>query len=267
MSTNRKGTTEYNNKCEAYDDIPDLERNLCANTRNISISKKIIAFIKLFLLFAILIVVPLVLYFLYSDTLFNKGYLSSKSNGFDEFKGFAFIPLICLQVLQIVICIIPGQPIQFASSYLYGIVGGFLISLTGSIIGTFITYYLAKFLGSDALYIIFGEEKVKSHVRKLNSRRAYMIIFLVYLIPGIPKDVTSYIAGISNVKLKPFLLLSTIGRSPGVIESLLFGSFLAHRNYIGIAVLVIVSFIILLLCYMKRDILLRFIDSYEDSED
>ena len=104
-------------------------------------------------------------------------------------------------------------------------------------------------------------------MRKLNSRRAYVIIFLVYLITGIPKDVTSYIAGISNVKLKPFLLLSTIGRSPGVIESLLFGSFLAHRNYIGIAVLVIVSFIILLLCYMKRDILLRFIDSYEDSED
>lgn len=267
MSTKRKGTTEYNNKCEAYDDIPDLERNLCANTRNISISKKIIAFIKLFFLFAILIVVPLVLYFLYSDTLFNKGYLSSGSNRFDEFKGFAFIPLICLQVLQIVICIIPGQPIQFASSYLYGIVGGFLISLTGSIIGTVITYYLAKFLGSDALHIIFGEEKVKSHVRKLNSRRAYVIIFLVYLIPGIPKDVTSYIAGISNVKLKPFLLLSTIGRSPGVIESLLFGSFLAHRNYIGIAVLIIVSFIILLLCYMKRDILLRFIDSYEDSED
>lgn len=267
MSTKRKVTTEYKNECTANDAIPDLDRDARANARNMSIFKRLIAFGKLFLLFAILIVVPLVLYFLYRDTLFNKAYLSNISNKLNEFKGFAFIPLICLQVFQIVICIIPGQPIQFASSYLYGILGGFLISLTGAIIGTVITYYLARFLGSDALHIIFGEEKVKSHVRKLNSRRAYMIIFLVYLIPGVPKDFTSYIAGISNVKLKPFLLLSVIGRSPGVLESLLFGAFLAQRNYFGITVLIIVSIIILLLCYMKRDVLLRFIDSDEDSED
>ena len=264
MSKKHKEKTENNIKCTAKATITDLKHDEHVNTCNISISRRLIAFGKLFLLFAILIVVPLVLYLLYKDKLFNKAYLS---NRLDDFKGFAFIPLILLQIIQIVICIIPGQPIQFASSYLYGVLGGFLISLVGAFIGTVITYYLAKFLGNDALHVIFGEEKVKSYVRKLNSRRAYVIIFLLYLIPGIPKDVTSYIAGISNIRLRPFIFLSILGRSPGVLESLLFGTFLAHRNYFGIAMLIIASIIILLICYIKRDVLLKFIDSYEDSED
>lgn len=264
MSKKHKEKTENNIKCTAKATITDLNHDEHVNTCNISISRRLIAFGKLFLLFAILIVVPLVLYLLYKDKLFNKAYLS---NRLDDFKGFAFIPLILLQIIQIVICIIPGQPIQFASSYLYGVLGGFLISLVGAFIGTVITYYLAKFLGNDALHVIFGEEKVKSYVRKLNSSRAYVIIFLLYLIPGIPKDVTSYIAGISNIRLRPFIFLSILGRSPGVLESLLFGTFLAHRNYFGIAMLIIASIIILLICYIKRDVLLKFIDSYEDSED
>ena len=264
MSKKHKEKTENNIKCTAKATITDLKHDEHVNTCNISISRRLIAFGKLFLLFAILIVVPLVLYLLYKDKLFNKAYLS---NRLDDFKGFAFIPLILLQIIQIVICIIPGQPIQFASSYFYGVLGGFLISLVGALIGTVITYYLAKFLGNDALHVIFGEEKVKSYVRKLNSSRAYVIIFLLYLIPGIPKDVTSYIAGISNIRLRPFIFLSILGRSPGVLESLLFGTFLAHRNYLGIAMLIIASIIILLICYIKRDVLLKFIDSYEDSED
>ena len=261
MSTKYKEKKGYKTDCRSKSDITDLKQDVRANTRNITISKRLIAFGKLFLLFAILIVVPLVLYLLYKDTLFNKDYLSNISNRLDDFKGFAFIPLILLQIIQIIICIIPGQPIQFASSYLYGVLGGFLISLVGAFIGTVITYYL------DALHVIFGEEKVKSYVRKLNSRRAYVIIFLLYLIPGLPKDFTSYIAGISNIKLRPFIFLSILGRSPGVLESLLFGTFLAHRNYFGIAMLIIASIIILLICYIKRDVLLKFIDSYEDSED
>lgn len=175
MSKKHKEKTENNIECTAKATITDLKQDVRANTRTITISKRLIAFGKLFLLFAILIVVPLVLYLLYKDTLFNKVYLLNIPNELDDFKDFAFIPLILLQIIQIVICIIPGQPIQFASSYLYGVLGGFLISLVGAFIGTVITYYLAKFLGNDALHVIFGEEKVKSYVRKLNSRRAYVI--------------------------------------------------------------------------------------------
>lgn len=268
MSIKHKGITEYKEKISKENaDIRELKEDTQTNDSNINFKKRIVAYSKLILLLFILIIVPIVLYFLFKDSLFNKDYLSNIQNNLDTFKGFAFIPLIFFQIVQIVICVVPGQPIQFASSYLYGILGGFLISICGALIGTVLTYYLARFLGNDALHIIFGEEKVKSYVRKLNSRRAYSIIFLIYLIPGFPKDFTSYVAGISNVKLKPFLLLSIIGRSPGVLESLLFGTFLAKKNYIGIIILVMFSILILFVCYWRRDALLKFIGSYEDSEN
>lgn len=267
MSINNEITENKNYNTDEKANIRELKEETHNNVESITFKKRIVAYSKLFLLLCILIIVPIVMYLLFRDTLFNKAYLSHIPNKLDEFKNFAFIPLIFFQIVQIVICVLPGQPIQFASSYLYGVLGGFLISICGAIIGTVITYCLARFLGNDALHIIFGEEKVKSYVRKLNSRRAYMIIFLIYLIPGVPKDFTSYVAGVSSVKLKPFLLLSIIGRSPGVLGSLLFGVFLANKNYVGIAILIVISIIILLLCYWKRDSMLRFIGSYEDSED
>ena len=85
MSTKHKEKTENNIECTAKATITDLKQDVRANTRNITISKRLIAFGKLFLLFAILIVVPLVLYLLYKDTLFNKDYLSNISNRLDDF--------------------------------------------------------------------------------------------------------------------------------------------------------------------------------------
>ena len=75
MSKKHKEKTENNIKCTAKATITDLKHDEHVNTCNISISRRLIAFGKLFLLFAILIVVPLVLYLLYKDTLFNKAYL------------------------------------------------------------------------------------------------------------------------------------------------------------------------------------------------
>lgn len=267
MSINKEIIENKNNTTDEKANMRELKEEAHNNAHSITFKKRIVAYSKLILLLFILIIVPIVIYLLFKNTLFDKYYLSNISDKLNGFKSFAFVPLIFFQIVQIVICVLPGQPIQFASSYLYGVLGGFLISICGAIIGTIITYYLARFLGNDALHIIFGEEKFRSYVRKLNSRRAYIIIFLIYLLPGVPKDFTSYVAGVSNVKLKPFLLLSIIGRSPGVLGSLLLGVFIAKRNYVGITILIVISIIILLLCYWKRDSMLKFIGSYEDSED
>ena len=130
-----------------------------------------------------------------------------------------------------------------------------------------ITYFLARFLGNESLHLIFGEQKVSSYVRKLNSKRSYMLIFLIYLIPGIPKDFVSYVAGVSNIRLRPFLVLSTLGRTPGIIESLLFGAFLADKNYIGLVIVVAVSLSILWFCITRREAIMNLIGSYEDTTD
>jgi uncharacterized membrane protein YdjX (TVP38/TMEM64 family) len=237
------------------------------NLRNTSFKKKASAFGKLLILLLIIIGLPVVMFLFGKDTIFNVDYLSQLPYTLAEHKVLAFLILVFLQMLQIIICFIPGQPIQFASSYLFGIFGGYLISLIGAIIGSIITFKIAEILGSDAMHLLFGENRVKDYMNKLNSGKALIIILLIYMIPGIPKDLVSYVAGISEIRLRPFLIFSTLGRTPGLLESLLIGYFWAQKNYVGVAIVAIVAVTILAVCIKYRKQLMNFIDSYEDKHD
>lgn len=225
--------------------------NAGKNFRNTSKMARFRAVAKLLALLIIVIGIP-VLILLRRPEMLSNDYWSNLSVRLKSHPYIGGPILILLQVIQILICFLPGQPIQFASSYLYGILGGLLISIVGAVIGTTVTYYLADFLGRDFVHLIFGKEKVEESMRRLNSRRAYGIIFLIYLIPGIPKDLMSYVAGISDVEWKPFLAISTLGRLPGVSISLTFGFFIAERNYIALAVIAVLMVILLAICFKKR---------------
>ena len=202
--------------------------------------------------------------YLNRDTLLSTDFWSQLPDRLARHSLISFLVLIVLQAIQIIICILPGQPIQLASSYMYGVLGGYCISIIGAIIGCLITYRLAHFLGVDAMHIIFGEEKVQNYMKKLNSGKALTIVFLIYLVPGIPKDLMSYIAGISNIELKPFLLVSTLGRSPGILGSLLIGYFWARKNYIGIGIVAVIMLLLFGWCVRNRERIVEKIEEYED---
>lgn len=229
---------------------------------------KAFAYFKLILLLIIIIGVPLFLYVNYSDTLFDTAWLKETVElVVTKYRGQAAAFLILAQIIQVVICIIPGQPIQFAGSYIFGVFRGYLISIIGAVIGTVISFYLAKVLGRDALEMIFDKKKIEDYHRKLNSGKGLAAVLLIYLIPGIPKDLTSYVAGISNMRIRPFLLVSTIGRSPAMFGSLLFGHFYSSRNYTAIAVLAAITVIILIISFFKRDRLISMLDDLEKIDE
>lgn len=221
------------------------------------------AYIKLFILFIIIVVVPTILYFTCQDTLFNPEWIKTLPNYLSENKFTAAIILTALQILQIIFCIIPGQPIQFVSSYLFGVIGGLLISLIGAAIGVTIVFYLAKFLGTDALKNRFGEEKIINYQSKINSGKGLLIAFFIYLIPGFPKDLVGYIAGISNMQILPLIIISSIGRTPGMFISLFLGKFYQSKNYIGIGILAVICIILLVICLLKKNDLIRLLDNLE----
>ena len=226
-------------------------------------TKRILAMIKLILLVFIIAGIPAFLYLRYGSGVFSKDMASTVIEYLRKNSKIAFLIIICLQIVQVVVCVLPGQPIQFAASYMFGVGVGFLLSIIGAIIGTTISFYLAKVLGSDAMHMFFGEEKVRDYQRKLNSGRGLLLAFLIYLIPGIPKDLVSYAAGISEMRFRPFLLVATIGRSPGMLGSLLLGHFFESQNYTAIAILSAVVAVILLICFVKRDELTGFLDKIE----
>lgn len=225
------------------------------------------AYIKLAILIFIIVGLPVILFFTCRDTLFNKEWLANLPEFIMQYKGYAAAVLAGIQILQVIICIIPGQPIQLAASYLFGVLKGYLISIGGAFIGAFIAFYIARALGKDSLEAIFGEEKVNDYHRKLNSGKGLTAVLLIYLIPGVPKDLVAYVAGISDMRLRPFLIVSTIGRSPGMLGSLLTGYFISSRNYAAIGVLAVLTAVILIICFVKRKQLVAMLDDLEKKDE
>lgn len=220
--------------------------------------------LKLALLLFILVGLPLYIYFYQPEVIERMSSLENVNAFFKQYKAQSIFVYIGAQVAQIVICIIPGQWLQFAAGYMYGFWLGFLFSLIGAAIGSVITYYLAKLLGRDAMHLIFGEQKINEFIHKLNSKKAVVIVFLIFLIPGVPKDLCNYAAGISEMKLKPFLIVSLIGRSPGMMGSLLIGRQIEAGDYTGAIVIAVIAIVLFIVGIVMRKRLTIWLDKAYD---
>jgi uncharacterized membrane protein YdjX (TVP38/TMEM64 family) len=226
--------------------------------------KIVTAILKLVLLIGIIIGVPLYLYFYQPHLLDRFSSIENVQDFFRQYQAQSVLVYIGLQILQIVICIIPGQWLQLAAGYMFGFWMGYLYSIIGAAIGSVLTYYLAKLLGHDAIHLIFGEERVKRFVKNLNSKRAIIVVFLIFLIPGVPKDLCNYAAGISEMKLKPFLVVSIIGRSPGMMGSLLIGRQIEHGDYTGAIIIAVIAVLLCIAGVIMRKRLNRWLDKAYD---
>ena len=230
-----------------------------------SSKKKVaIAILKLIFLILIVVLIPLYLYFYQQDFLMRFRDFNDIVSFLERYKLQSIPIYIILQIAQIVISVLPGQFFQLAAGYLYTFWPALLFSCIGAFLGTTITFWLAKGLGSDFVHIFFEKDKTEDYVKRLNSKKAYTIVFLLYAIPGIPKDVVSYAAGLSEMKYKPFIILSTIGRLPGMMGSIIIGSMWHKEEYVGMIILAIIAVIAFCTCIIYRKKLHELLDKAYD---
>ena len=222
--------------------------------------KVISTILKFALLLLIIIGLPLYIYFFEPQLIDSMSSMENVNALFEHYHAESILVYIGAQILQIIICVIPGQWLQFAAGYMYGFWLGFLYSIIGAAIGSVVTYYLAKLLGRDAMHLIFGEARINEFIHKLNSKKAIVIVFLIFLIPGVPKDLCNYAAGISEMKLKPFLIVSLVGRSPGMMGSLLIGRQIEAGNYTGAIVVAAVAVVLCVVGIIMRKRLTGWMD-------
>lgn len=225
-------------------------------------AKRIASIVKFAVLIGLFICVPLYIYFFHRDWITMFSSLQSVKTFLTLHSESSLFILIGLQILQIVISVIPGQWIQFACGFVYGFWFGLLLSVVGAVIGTIIAYYVAAFMGRDAMHVIFGEEKIRHYTEIMNSKRGVTVVFLIYLIPGVPKDLCSYAAGLSDMKLKPFLLLSTLGRIPGMAGSLLIGKYTGTGGYTAAIIIAVIGITLFILGIIFRKKLMAWLDKF-----
>lgn len=155
-----------------------------------------------------------------------------------SYGNYSILVFIIIQVLQIIIFFIPGEVVQFAGGYIFGPYLSFLLCIVGSVIGSGIAFsitrrfgkpFIEKIVSKDSLWIIKKLDAAKHHREerhpgKVKKHHPKRIIFILYMIPGIPKDILAYISGISDISLKEFLIVSTIVRAPALFISCFFGT-------------------------------------------
>lgn len=146
-----------------------------------------------------------------------------------------------LQVLQIVVAVIPGEPLELLMGLMYGTVPGFLLTITGIFAGQAIVFLLVKRFG-----ITFAEKFVDvNKFRELsfikNASRRDGLIFILFLIPGTPKDVLTYFVCFTGIPFLRFLVLATIARIPSVITSTLLGASIGDGDFLKSAVVFAVT--------------------------
>lgn len=159
-----------------------------------------------------------------------------------------------LQVLQIFITFIPGEPIEIISGLLYGGFGGLVICLSGCALASSAVFLLMRRFGCPLVRRTIGEDKLKDFAYLHNSKRLETVVFLLFLIPGAPKDILTYIIGIvSPMKLSTFLMLAVPARIPSVITSTFLGSNLAGGNWAAVVSIFLVTAVVGLLCIRNKD--------------
>ena len=96
----------------------------------------------------------------------------------------------------------------------------------------------------------------------MNSKRAYLLVFIIYLIPGIPKDLFNYAAGVSEINFKAFLILSSLGRIPGMMGSLIIGLMVRNGDYTALIIIGIAAAVIVVVAFIFRKRLMALLDMF-----
>lgn len=222
--------------------------------------KNLITIIKFLMLLLIVVGIPIFVYYYHYEIIENFGSVEKIEMFLSRNEEHMIIAYLVLQVAQLVICIIPGQAVQLAGGYIFNIWLGFFLTIFGCAIGTFMAFYISRILGRDAMYLIFGESNLNNYIDKLNSRRAYLILFIIYLIPGIPKDLFAYAIGVSNMRFLPFFLISMIGRAPAMLCSLVIGAMLKSGSYTYAILLTLLIAALAVIGIIKRNKISNYAD-------
>lgn len=149
----------------------------------------------------------------------------------DSYGWKGYLVLMGLQCLQVVVALIPGEVVELGAGYAYGALEGTFICLIGIAISSSLIFLLVKKVGVSLVETLISREKLLQ-LRFINSeRKLNRVVFLLFFIPGTPKDVLTYFVGLTHMRLPEFLLISLTARIPSVVSSTICGQMLGDKNF------------------------------------
>jgi len=171
-------------------------------------------------------------------------------------RTYAALIFIGLQILQVVAAPVPGEMTGFVGGVFFGTAWGILYSTIGLTLGSWLAFLLARLAGRPLVEKVVNPETIRRYDYVMKHKGMFLA-FLMFLIPGFPKDILCYLLGLGHMGQRDFLLVSTTGRLLGTGLLTLGGSFFRDRRYGALSTLVGVSIFLILLTMVYRETIER----------
>lgn len=136
-----------------------------------------------------------------------------------------------IMALQVVVAIIPGEPFEWGSGFVFGWFEGALWCLLGSAVASAILYLAVRKWGVKLVEAFFPREKIMKYAFLQDEKRLNLLTFILFLIPGTPKDLLTYLMGLTPMRFTPYILLSSLARIPSLVSSSIAGNFSLQGNW------------------------------------
>ncbi len=147
-------------------------------------------------------------------------------------------------VLQVLVAFIPGEPIELAAGYAFGFWEGSLLTLLGFLIGSWMVFALVRRFGTKLVEVFFSKEKMDEIKFLKNPKKTKAISFILMVIPGTPKDMLSYFAGLTHLTTAEWMTIVAVGRIPSLITSTITGAAAGEQNYVVTVVSIAITAVI-----------------------
>lgn len=156
--------------------------------------------------------------------------------------GAIAVILIC--AVQVIVALIPGEVVEIAAGYVFGSWGGALLCITGIVLGSSITILLVRKFGAKFVYAFYPKEKIDALPIINDPPKRNLLTFLLFVIPGTPKDLFTYAVGLTDMKIPLYIALTTVARFPSVILSTVSGNAVGDENYTKAIIFAVITAVV-----------------------
>lgn len=154
-----------------------------------------------------------------------------------DYGALGMLAYVGMVFLQTFFAVIPGEPFELVAGYAFGAVPGMLLCIAGEVLGSIAVFYFVRVFGMKVVEVFFSKEKISELKFLKETEKRDIVFFLIFMLPGSPKDLLCYFAGLTNIRFGTWLIISSVGRIPSVVTSTVGANALNEGNY-GFAIAV-----------------------------
>ena len=186
---------------------------------------------ELLFIFKCILIMGILCFFLYQPMMqiFENPQLLRKQ--LQNYGLWGQIFLTCIMILQVIFVFLPGEIVEIMAGFIYDPIHGLMLCLIGCAIGSFLIFTFVKKWGQPFIEHFISREDMKQAHFLHNPQKRNTLCFLIFLIPGTPKDLLTYLISLTEMKRSTFLFITTIARIPSIITSTIGGHALGIEDY------------------------------------